>query len=50
VRAQVDLLARARYWQNPKPVCPQHGELQLDRTALYRAVRSGEPTFEAVPG
>lgn len=50
VRAQVDLLGRVRYWQNPKPVCPHHGELPIDRTALYRAVRQGEAAFEVPPG
>lgn len=49
VRAQLDMLGQSRFWQDPRPLCPEHGELSLDRTALNRAVRADEPVFHAAP-
>lgn len=49
VRAQVDLVGNQRYWQNPAPLCPTHGNLAIDRAALDRAVRQGLPTHEPAP-
>lgn len=47
VVAQIDMLTVDRYWTDPQPLCPHHGELQLDRAALIRAVRGGETSFAA---
>lgn len=49
VTAQVDLVGNQRYWQNPQPLCPEHGPLPIDRQALDRAVRHGATTYEATP-
>lgn len=45
VVAQIDMLIVDRYWTDPKPLCPRHGELQLDRAGLTRAYRGGETSF-----
>jgi hypothetical protein len=47
VVGQIDMLTVDRYWTDPTPVCPHHGELALDRAGLTRAVRAGETTFPA---
>lgn len=47
VVAQIDMLTIDRYWSDPKPLCPHHGELGMDRAALRRAFRAGEATFAA---
>lgn len=49
VTAQIDLVANQRYWQNPKPLCPEHGPLAIDRHGLDRAVRQGATTYDATP-
>lgn len=49
VKAQIDLVSTSHYWHNPNPLCPTHGQLQLDRLELDRAVRHGETTYEAAP-
>lgn len=49
VTAQIDMLTVDRYWSDPQPVCPHHGQLRLDREALTRAVRGGETSFPAPP-
>lgn len=49
VTAQVDLVGNQRYWQNPQPLCPEHGPLAIDRQGLDRAVRQGATTYDATP-
>lgn len=49
VRAQVDLVGNQRYWQDPAPLCPTHGHLVIDRSALDRAVREGLSAYAASP-
>lgn len=49
VAAQIDLVGNQRYWQDPKPLCPTHGNLTIDRHELDRAVRRGSTTYEASP-
>lgn len=49
VRAQVDLLRSELYWQDPKPACPQHGELRIDREELAGVVRAGGSRYDTTP-
>lgn len=49
VRAQIDLLYTDLYWHDPKPLCPVHGELGIDRAGLIDAVNHGRATFDARP-
>lgn len=49
VRVQVDLLHTALYWQDPAPLCPEHGPLRIDRAALAATVRRDEGDYAAQP-
>lgn len=48
VRAQIDLLHSEIYWHDPKPFCPSHGQLRIDRGKLADAVRDGLDSYEMV--
>ncbi|HVL98298.1 MAG TPA: hypothetical protein VM324_03295, partial [Egibacteraceae bacterium] len=47
VRIQIDLLNSELYWHDPVPLCPEHGDLRIDRDALADAVRAGAEAYEA---
>lgn len=47
VQAQIDLLHSDIYWQNPIPVCPEHGQLRVEQTELANAVRQGQRSYPA---
>lgn len=49
VMAQIDMLGSDLYWQNPKPVCPEHGALVVDRDELSDALRHKREAYEAKP-
>lgn len=49
VWAQIDLLSSDLYWQDPVPLCPEHGPLRVDRAELSAAVRHHRDVYEAVP-
>lgn len=49
VRAQIDLLHSELYWHDPKPFCPSHGVLRIDRPQLADAVRESRDRYEVAP-
>ena len=49
LRVQADLLRNEVYWQNPKPICPHHGEMVVDQHELSAAVRDGHARYVTAP-
>lgn len=49
VRAQIDVLHSDIYWQDPSPLCPEHGALRVDHDLLAEAVRAGQDDYVATP-